>query len=81
MDAVHRSISYDEGYNLAKSFNMPFIETSALDGSNVDEAFTQLAHSLIFASPTEIAPHVHHVHPNTIEIVPSNIDTSSDCSC
>lgn len=34
-----REVSYTEGEALAKELNIPFLETSALNGSNVESAF------------------------------------------
>ena len=36
-----RKVSTEEGENLAKNYGMPFYETSALTGVNVQKAFTQ----------------------------------------
>ena len=40
-------ITFDEGRNLADQLNLQFIETSALTGENVDEAFYKIAEKLI----------------------------------
>jgi GTPase SAR1 family protein len=37
-----QAISYEEGAAVAKEFGIPFIETSAVNGVNVEEAFTKL---------------------------------------
>ena len=37
-----REVSLDEGTEMSKANNAYFIETSALDGSNVEKAFTEL---------------------------------------
>jgi len=41
-----RVVSYEQGFQLAKEFNLPFVETSAIDGTNVDEAFMKLITSV-----------------------------------
>ena len=41
-----RKVSTEEGENLAKNYGMPFYETSALTGVNVQEAFTQILKNL-----------------------------------
>jgi small GTP-binding protein len=42
-DLTEREVTTDQGQQLAKSWNVPYIETSAKTNSNVDQAFTQLA--------------------------------------
>jgi GTPase SAR1 family protein len=37
-----RQVNTDEGIEKAKLFDMAFIETSALNGKNIDDAFTKL---------------------------------------
>ncbi len=42
-DAVNeRYVSYQEGVELSKKYNMPFFETSAKNGQNINETFTKL---------------------------------------
>ena len=38
-----REVSYEEGMELAKSFDIPFLEVSAKNSTNIEEAFTKLA--------------------------------------
>ncbi len=42
-----RKISYEEGEKLAKDYKYSFYETSALNGSNVEEAFMDLVNKII----------------------------------
>mmetsp|Transcript_116384 Transcript_116384/g.163614 ORF Transcript_116384/g.163614 Transcript_116384/m.163614 type:complete len:202 (+) Transcript_116384:106-711(+) len=42
----YRKVSTTEGQDLAKSFNVPFFETSALARVNVDEAFFELVRQI-----------------------------------
>ena len=42
-----REISYEEGEKLAKDYKYSFYETSALNGSNVEEAFMDLVNKII----------------------------------
>ncbi len=42
-----RVISYEEGEKLAKDYKYSFYETSALNGSNVEEAFMDLVNKII----------------------------------
>ena len=42
-----RVVSYEEGETLAKTQNIPFYETSALNGINVDEAFDTLIKNIL----------------------------------
>ncbi|KAK6465428.1 ras family-domain-containing protein [Scheffersomyces coipomensis] len=43
---IERQVSYDEGLNLAKSFNCQFLETSAKQRINVEEAFYSLVRKI-----------------------------------
>lgn len=43
---IERQVSYEEGLSLAKSFNSPFLETSAKQRINVEEAFYGLVRSI-----------------------------------
>jgi Ras-related protein Rab-11A len=38
----YRQVSYDEGLQFAQTFKLAFIETSALNASNVDNCFRSL---------------------------------------
>ena len=40
--AVNRVVEYNEGLNLSKKHSVPFFETSAKNGSNIEEVFTKL---------------------------------------
>jgi GTPase SAR1 family protein len=44
----NRVVSYEEGTSLANKINaIDFIETSALNGENVDKAFLRLIHRIL----------------------------------
>ncbi|CAD5215700.1 unnamed protein product [Bursaphelenchus okinawaensis] len=45
-----RKVKYDEAKQLAKAYNIPYVETSAKTGQNVKETFDSLARRLIIAS-------------------------------
>jgi small GTP-binding protein len=42
------SVSYDEGKSLADRFGVPFIETSAKTGLNIDQAFIQIISEILY---------------------------------
>ena len=44
--ANERKVSYEEGENYAKKFNIKFFESSAKDGTNVKEFFFYLANEI-----------------------------------
>ena len=47
-DLLHkRAISYEEGKQFADDNNIQFIETSARDGTNIDETFINVAHMIL----------------------------------
>lgn len=41
-----RQVSYTEGDDLAKQLGIPFLETSALSGDNVETAFVTMSHKI-----------------------------------
>jgi GTPase SAR1 family protein len=53
-----RAVSVDEGVGFGKSENLLFIETSARDASNVQEAFTSLITEIVklLAKKTPLPP-------------------------
>lgn len=53
---IERQVSYEEGLSLAKSFNCPFLETSAKQRINVEEAFYGLVRSDSFSSRITLYP-------------------------
>jgi GTPase SAR1 family protein len=50
-----RAVSRGEGAALAERYQIPFFETSALEGTNVTEAFTAMAEAMVstFGPPEE----------------------------
>jgi Ras-related protein Rab-1A len=38
-----RQVSYDEGMELAKNYDVPFLEVSAKNSTNIDQCFTLMA--------------------------------------
>ena len=42
IDLSHRQVSYEEGSQLSNDLSITFIETSALSGSNVEQAFVTM---------------------------------------
>ena len=47
MDLPNRVISYEEGDNFAKKYDLLFYETSAKEGNNIDEVFKKIANDII----------------------------------
>src|SRR5690554_2455336 len=48
-----RAVTKEEGEQLAKQFDVPYIETSAQTGSNTDEVFFQIAKLIRDAGPAK----------------------------
>lgn len=42
-----RRVSYDEGYNFAKTHGIEFTEVSALSSANISEAFDMIARKVL----------------------------------
>ena len=51
-----RQVTAEEGANLAKELDLVFYETSAKDGTNVNQMFNKLASILPGLEGTEITP-------------------------
>eukprot|EP01038_Epipyxis_sp_PR26KG_P011210 gene11210-15041_t len=56
IDLENRVISINEGKTYAQSLNLPFIETSASDGTNVEEAFQLIAQELVRVKTNSSSP-------------------------
>ena len=41
IDERHRNVSIEEGIKLSKEWDVPYLETSALNGNNVKDAFIE----------------------------------------
>lgn len=46
-DAADRKISMEEGQKMADKYGIPFSETSAKEGTNVDKVFHELGKTII----------------------------------
>jgi small GTP-binding protein len=46
-DLKNRSISNEEGRSLARSYSIPYEETSAKDNKNISEAFSKITSNII----------------------------------
>lgn len=71
-----RQVSIQDGTNVARKMNVSFLETSALDATNVDESFKQVLKEIhTRSSSSNILPnHPNHSinHPNYSHSNPSN---------
>jgi small GTP-binding protein len=56
-------ISFEAGHNIASKYNVPFIETSAKDSKNVDNAFLYLAKTTL---GLDISPSSHAAARNSL---------------
>lgn len=51
-----RVVDHESGKQLAEKLEIPFIETSALDSTNVNEAFTMMAYEIYKSGAVTSAP-------------------------
>ena len=65
-----RMIPPQEGENLSKEFNFPFIETSAKTGKNVNQAFFNIINKIVNKMIIK--------QMKTLETEPNNINTNRD---
>ena len=54
----NRQVTEEEGKNKAKIFGFPYIETSSLNGNNIDEAFFLLVKEVYNNNKNEFTPDV-----------------------
>lgn len=62
-----REISYEEGQECARQFGLLFLETSAVTGQNVDEAFTSTAKQV----------YLQHLHGNKLPVSSMTLNSTS----
>ena len=51
LEEEHRQVSKEKGEELAKRYGIPFFETSAKTGENVEEMFQALGSLIIYGDP------------------------------
>eukprot|EP01103_Thecamoeba_quadrilineata_P020754 TRINITY_DN908_c0_g1_i1.p1 TRINITY_DN908_c0_g1~~TRINITY_DN908_c0_g1_i1.p1 ORF type:complete len:164 (-),score=28.67 TRINITY_DN908_c0_g1_i1:171-662(-) len=56
IDLPNKAISTEQGKALADKLNIPFFETSAKNGTKVDQLFETVAQKLLESSSTDAAP-------------------------
>eukprot|EP00658_Telonema_sp_P-2_P071628 TRINITY_DN60869_c0_g1_i3.p1 TRINITY_DN60869_c0_g1~~TRINITY_DN60869_c0_g1_i3.p1 ORF type:complete len:201 (-),score=29.40 TRINITY_DN60869_c0_g1_i3:438-1040(-) len=72
-----RAVSTEEGQAVADKLGIPFMETSAKENMNVDEAFQTICRAIRKASKDEPRSNV----PKTIELQPVGAPTEKDSGC
>ncbi|CAD8164511.1 unnamed protein product [Paramecium pentaurelia] len=72
IDVPNRQVSKEEGEQLAKSFGVPFFETSAKEGTNVADAFFAMAKAVKANLQNEKQPNPSSSSQNGIQLVPNN---------
>ncbi|CAD8122225.1 unnamed protein product [Paramecium sonneborni] len=63
-DLPERSITYDQAIKLAQKYNMPYFETSAKEGTNINDTFLQIA-KLIKEQTDKIPQQQQHQQQNS----------------
>eukprot|EP00300_Choanocystis_sp_HF-7_P007787 c15512_g1_i1.p2 GENE.c15512_g1_i1~~c15512_g1_i1.p2 ORF type:complete len:153 (+),score=26.23 c15512_g1_i1:216-674(+) len=76
-DLPHRVITTQQGAQLADEHGWPFLEASALTGSNVEEAFSTLARNCVL----QIGPSPPRTRPPTIALIPTEPPKQRHQSC
>eukprot|EP00299_Pterocystis_sp_00344_P007723 c2633_g1_i1.p1 GENE.c2633_g1_i1~~c2633_g1_i1.p1 ORF type:complete len:207 (+),score=68.85 c2633_g1_i1:46-666(+) len=67
-DLLNRQVTTEQGQELANQLNIPFLETSALTGDNVQEFF--VAAALLVTKEPEQKSHSPTIPPQRISLVP-----------
>jgi small GTP-binding protein len=75
-----RVVSVDEAEDFARTHDLTYLETSALDGTNVETAFQRAAQDLLRKLATgEVA--AAGPTPGTVKIVEKNAQPEKECPC
>ncbi|CAD8065061.1 unnamed protein product [Paramecium primaurelia] len=72
IDVPNRQVSKEEGEQLAKSFGVPFFETSAKEGTNVADAFFAMAKAVKANLQNEKSPNPS-VPQNGTKLIPNDV--------
>eukprot|EP01121_Diplochlamys_sp_Union-15-3_P012534 TRINITY_DN3768_c0_g1_i1.p1 TRINITY_DN3768_c0_g1~~TRINITY_DN3768_c0_g1_i1.p1 ORF type:complete len:203 (+),score=31.93 TRINITY_DN3768_c0_g1_i1:80-688(+) len=76
-DMASRAVSYETGQSFAEKIGIKFIETSAKEASNVQEAFTEMAKQFV----TDLGPKKLIVEPKDNFQLKPELNKSEGCSC
>ncbi|CAD8160875.1 unnamed protein product [Paramecium octaurelia] len=71
-DVPNRVVSKEEGEALAKQFGVQFFETSAKDGTNVSEAFFEMARAVKANLQNEKSPNPSNPQNGPTKLTPTN---------
>ena len=90
---VYRKISYQEGLDFANKYNIPFIETSAKDSYNVNEAFMRIimdSYKMIVSkgllkddsiAPSDINKNITKLNDNSLNLIDDEPKINEDSGC
>lgn len=80
-DIEQRKVSYEQGQELAKKFNIPWLETSAKTGYNIEETFDQLIKSILKKEKDKIEkPNLTEIKSTPVNVVP-NVKKKEEVGC
>ncbi len=75
IDMTNRAINEEEGKTLAKKYNVPFIETSALTGYNIEKTFATLVQTILDKESKKI------ITTSEVNIKPTESKKEKNNSC
>lgn len=77
----NREVSKDEGINKSEKYNVPFLETSALQGDNIDRVFEELIQSVYVNNSEELLEENKKAINNGVDINEDDKDNNKENKC
>ena len=77
----NREVSKDEGINKSEKYNVPFLETSALQGDNIDRVFEELIQSVYINNSEELLEENKKAINNGVDINEDDKDNNKENKC
>ena len=77
----NREVSKDEGINKSEKYNVPFLETSALQGDNIDRVFEELIQTVYVNNSEELLEENKKAINNGVDINEDDKDNNKENKC
>ena len=74
----NREVSKDEGINKSEKYNVPFLETSALQGDNISRVFEELIQSVYINNSEELLEENKKAINNGVDINEDDKDNNKE---
>ena len=77
-DLQGRAVSFEEGRRLAERYGIPFMETSAKSGANVQEVFYEMTNIILDTSDLD---RLRSTRPSRLRIPRPKTNDNKNCCC